>query len=237
MAACLQNRAGRGLDGLRRAVADLSCGVDIAQNQTVRRNEREHLGKIDCVAEVEGGSSGGYNGVGHQKHVVAAVVVDHNEIVGLNAFNDASDIGCGKLSCQRRREHTGQGLGHHDTACTDGLVGTDVVDQELRGLFEYRVNHVRLVVAENHGLADVQKTASQRVRPDHAAENRAVSNQLNGLCNGIDIDARPRSPDGRDDQSLGIGLVRDDPALHGGNLVIRKADCGAEGLRFHRQVH
>ena len=74
----------------------------IAKNQTVRRNEREHLGKINCVAEVEGGSSGGYNGVGHQKHVVAAVVVDHNEIVGLNAFNDTFDIGRGKLSCQRR---------------------------------------------------------------------------------------------------------------------------------------
>ena len=173
----------------------------------------------------------------HQRHVVAAVVVDKSEFVGLDRFHDLADVGVGELLGHGGAEQAAQRLGHHDAVGADSLEGVDIGDGKLADLFQEGVDHIRLVIAEEHGVGNAHETACQGEGADDTGEYGPVGDQLYGLGHGVHIQAGAGSAHLGDGQVVGFVLVGDDGAHHGGDLVIGENDVGAEGLGFHGQIH
>ena len=237
MAALLHHLHSRLADRLGGALIDLAGGIHIAHYQHIGGCGGDHISQTAGVAEVITHSADAVDTVGHQCHVVTAVVVDQSKLVGLHSIHDLLDVGVRELLGQIGGEHTGQRLGHHHTVGTGSLIGVAVLDEECGGLFQHGVHHVGLLVAVCHGLAHIHETASQREGADDAGEHGTIGDHLAGLGNGIDIDTGTAYAHCGHCQCICLVLVGDDGAHHGGDLVIADADLGAEALGLHGQIH
>ena len=71
-------------------------------------------------------------------------MVDNDKFLVLDGVHDLLDIGGGELLAQIRGEEAGGGLGDDHAVSAHGLVGLDVGQDELRGLLQGGVDHLRL---------------------------------------------------------------------------------------------
>ncbi len=235
--AALENIEGCLAYGLGGAVADLACGVNVTHNENIGGSVGNHLGEGNSVAEVVSHCAAGEDGIGHQVDVVAAVVVNDEEVLVLNSVNDLLNIGSGELCAEVGGEHTCEGLSHNNAVCADSLVSLDVVDEEVGALSENDVNGVGISIAENHSLADIEDTACERVRSDNACEDGAVGDEFLGLTDSIDVDAGAGSADFGDGELFCLVLVGNDGADNSGNFVIGEADGGTKSFGLNGKVH
>ena len=237
VAAALENIEGCLAYRLRSAVADLTCGVNVTHNENIGGSVGDHLGEGNSVAEVVSHCAAGEDGVGHQVDVVAAVVVNKEEVLILNSVNDLLNIGSGELCAEVWGEHTCEGLGHNNAVCTNSFVSLDVLNEEVGALSQNSVNHVGLSVAENHSFADIEETACERIRSDNACEDGAVGNEFLCLADSFDVDAGAGGTDFGDGELLGLVLIGNDGADNSGNFVIGETDGGTKSLGLNRKVH
>ena len=120
-----------------------------------------HFGHINGVAEMISGGAGFQNGIDHLDGAVAAVVIDDEERIVLNSIHDLLDIRAGEFCRKSGREQPGHGLCDDDAVRACFFVGFAIFRDELCGLFQQDVDHVRFFVAIDHDLGHVQQTCGQ----------------------------------------------------------------------------
>ena len=74
---------------MRRTVAELARRVHIAHGHDVGGDVGHHFSHVDRVAEVEDLGAYGKNGIDGEDGGVAAVVVNHDEMLVLHRIHDA----------------------------------------------------------------------------------------------------------------------------------------------------
>ena len=63
---------------------------------------------------------------------------------------------------------------------------TDVFDDEFRGFFKNGIDHIRVFIAIQHDVIDIQKTSGERIRACCAGKDRTVVDEHFGLADRID---------------------------------------------------
>ena len=105
------------------------------------------------------------------------------------------------------------------------------------------MHHVRLFVAVNQGLGDVQQTARQREGANNACEHRTILNHAHDLLDRVNINLGASCSDFRYRERLRLlhalvllHLSGDDRSGHGRHLVVRKTDGCSEALCLERKI-
>ena len=109
------------------------------------------IGSCSCVQ----------NGIDHLDGVVAAIMINNDEIIVLHSLHQPLHIGGGELFRQGRGQKPRHRLRQDDSVCTGLFVRLAVLYQKRRGLLHHQMHHVRLVIAFHHDLRHVQKPGSQ----------------------------------------------------------------------------
>ena len=168
---------------------------------------------------------------------VAAVVVAEDEGVVLHRVADLLDIGEGELGVHRGGQQAGEGFRHNDAGSADRLIRLDVIDEEGGAFFEDGVDHVGVVVAEDHRVRNADEAACQREGPDDARKDGAVGDEFARLPDGVDIQPGAAGAHSGDGEGVRLFLGLADVADDGGDLIVGNARLGAEGFRLDRKVH
>ena len=198
----------------------------------------QHGRHVDGVAEMVGGGTGAQDGIDHLDGIVAAVMVNHQEIVVLDGLDDFPDIGLGELGGHIGGEQTGQGFGHdHAGGAGALLIGTDIGGEEIGGLAHGEVHHIGLRITVDQGLGDVHQAAGQGEGADDPGEHGPVGDERRGLFDGLDTAAGAPRAHLWNRKGAGLLLRGDDGAGNGGHLVVGNPYGAAEGLGLHRQIH
>lgn len=224
-------------NGFRCAAPELGSRADIAHHQRIGRGLGQDIHQVDGIAKVIAQRPQSVDVLKHQGHIVAAIMIDHAEIITLYPFDELPRVGMGKLSGQRRRQQPGKGLRHHNAVRPGSPEGVAIRRQKRRTLFQNGVHHVRLIITVDHGLADIHQPAGKRIGADDACQNRPVGNGLGGFSDGFHTDAGASGPHLRHRQGLRLRFLRHQRSHHRGHFVPADMDGAAEGLGLHRQIH
>ena len=159
------------------------------------------------------------------------------EIPILQLIHDLAHILGGELLHGSGGHEPRQGLRHDDAVCAHGLHGLDVFQQELGAFFQNRVDELRLLVGQEQDLVHVHQAARHGEGAGAVGEDGAVGHQGQALAQGPeDLPRSPRAQLG-DLQGVSFLLGGDELPGDGGDIVGMIGALGAEGFRFHGQVH
>ena len=181
--------------------------------------------------------AGGHDILDKSGDRAAAVVINHKELVVLHGIDDPFHIGSRKFVHQRGRKQSRKRFCNNDAARSGGFIRFDIIDQKGGGLLQNHVDHIRLLIAEDHDLRHVKQSARQRIRSDDAGENRSVRDERTCFLDRLHIQSRTGGSDRRYGERLRVLFRFDDSADHSGNLVVADLDLRAERLRFDGKIH
>ena len=165
-------------------------------------------------------------------------MIDHDEVLILYRLVDALAVRLGEFRVQLRRKQTGKRFSHDNAVCTGGLlVCGDVLDEEFGALVQQNVNHIRILVAQDHCLGYVHQAACQRERTDYTCKYRTIRNHLGCLADCFDVNAGTARADFRNLQLSRLILIGNNGANDIRNLVVGNLNLRAEALRLNGQIH
>ena len=131
--------------------------------------------------------AGGYDILDQPRNRTAAVVINHKKFVVLHGIDNSLHIGRRKFTHQRGREQSRKRLCDDDAARAGGFIRFDIIDQKGGGFLQNRVDHIRLLIAENHDLRHVKQPARQGIRSDDTGKNRSVRDERTCFLNRLHI--------------------------------------------------
>ena len=99
-------------DRLRRAVAELTCRIDIAHADGICRNLRQDFSHIDSIAEMIGICTAGQDRIQRYVCGVAAIVVNECKVFVAYSIYDLLAVVTGELLSQCRRQQACERLSH-----------------------------------------------------------------------------------------------------------------------------
>ena len=211
-------------DGFRRAVFKLSGGIHVAHHHHIVRYVGKHFFHGNGVAEMISRSPCAEDGVDHLDGVIAAIVIDDQEFVGLHGVNDLFYIRFGKFLGQIGGEQTGQWFRQYNAGGAGIPIGKKVVDEESGNLFHRCVDKIRVGIAIDHNFGHIHQPSGKRVRAYHPCKNRSVLNQPAGLADGFDILTRTSCAHRGNGKGVGVLLGDKDGTDYSGNFIIGKTD-------------
>ena len=177
------------------------------------------------------------DGVGHQIGVVTAVVVDYQEILFLNGFNNFLHVGGGELALVIRGNESCQGLRQNNTVGASLFQLLNIADGELRAFFQQHMQKLRLVVAKHHGFAHIYQPSRKAEGADGSGKNGSVLNFLCRKGDGLYKSTDSSGINRRNGKCLGFFHGSNQSAPDCWNFIVKKAYLGTKGFRFYGKVH